>query len=316
LIAASCGRAVFVVLLASLVGAAVVACTGGGAAPSSTLGPVPDDVAAHLGVEVGQGRTQYADREILLEVTNGSDRTMTLLAGALHADGFGPSHLAKDRPRALRPGTTRDVYIGLGEAECAGYPAGPDEPVPDPAPSATITLALGEGDDQGPPTDVTVDDVTDTGGHLARNHAVDCARAAVGSGARLTVDADLPVETREGELTALVTVRVEPVDGGPEVTIDRVTETTLMANPDPSGDIAGWTGHDLEGQRTGAITLPVVPARCDTHAVGEDKRGTFLPVHASVGGTAQHVFYLPMPDEARADLYDFIADSCGWPPSE
>lgn len=313
MIAASRGRAGTVVLLTSLIGAAAAACTAGGTfLPSSTLGPVPDDVAAHLSVEVSQGRTQYADREILLEVTNGSDRTMTLVAGALHADGFGPSHLAKDRPRALLPGTTRDVHIWLGEARCAGVPAGPDEAVPDAAPSATITLALGEGDDQGPATDIAVD-VTDTAGHLARNHAVDCARAAVESGVRLTVEPDLPVETRDGEPTAFVTVRVEPVDDGPEVTIDRITETTLLADPDARGTVSGWTGRELAGQRSGEIVLPVVPARCDAHAVGEDKRGTFLPVEASVDGTAQHVFYVPMPDAARAALYDFIGDSCGWP---
>lgn len=295
-----------------MVGAAAVACTG---APtlSSTLGPVPDDVAAHLSVDVEQGRTQYADREVLLQVTNGSDRTMTLLAGALHADGFGPSHLAKDRPRVLRPGATRDVHVGLGEAECVGPPAGPEEPAPDTALSATVTLALGEDDDdQGPATDLTVDAVTDTAGHLARNLAVDCAGAAVASGARLSVEPDLPVEMRDGRPTALLTVRIEPVDGGPEVVIERITETTLLADADPSGAVSGWTGSDLAGQRSGEVTLPVVPARCDAHAVGEDKRGTFLPVQANVNGVTQHVFYLAMPDDARADLYDFIATSCGW----
>lgn len=280
------------------------------------MGPVPDDVGPHLSVEVEQGRTQYADREILLAVTNGSDRTMTLLAGALHADGFGPSHQTKDRPRTLRPGATRDVYVGLGEAECTGFPAGPAEPEPDATPSATITVALGEGDDHGPATDLTVREVRDTAGHLARNHAVDCARAAVETGVRLAVQPDVPVEMRDGELTAFVTVRVEPVDGGPEVTIDHVTETTLLTNPDTRGGAAGWTGRRLDGQRSGEIVLPVVPTRCDAHAVGEDKRGTFLPVLASVDGTAQHVFYVPMPDAARAALYDFIGDSCGWPEAE
>ncbi|PUB28897.1 hypothetical protein C8K30_103322 [Promicromonospora sp. AC04] len=306
------GRTATVVVLASLIGAAAVACTGGGTGTtSSTLGPVPDGVAAHLSVEVGQGRTQYADREILLSVTNGSDETMTLLAGALQADGFGPSHPTKEgRTIALRPGTTRDVYVGLGEAECAGFPAGPDEPVPDAAPSATITLALGEYDDLGPATDVVVDDVDDPSGHLARNHAVDCARAAVEAGVGLTTDADVPVETRDGEPTALVTLEIEPVAGGPEVTIDRIGGTTLMANP---GGGSGWTGRDLAGQGSGRITLPVVPARCDAHAVGEDKRGTFLPVYASVDGEPQHVIYVPMPDSGRADLFDFIADSCDWP---
>lgn len=308
------GRTALVVVLTTLVGAAAVACSGAAPTPSSTLGPVPADVAGRLTVQVDQGRTQYAAREIVLAVTNDSDETMTLLSGALDADGFGPSHPTReDRTIALRPGTTRDVYVGLGDAECAGFPEGPDEPVPDAAPSAVLTLALGEHDELGPAGDVVVDEVGDPGGHLPRNHAVDCAGAAVAAGVSLTVDADVPVETRDGDLTALVTLRVEPVDGGPEVTIDRISGTTIMNNPDPGGGGSGWTGAALDGQRSGSITLPVVPARCDAHAVGEDKRGTFLPVSASVDGVAQHVIYVPMPDSARADLFAFIAESCDWP---
>jgi hypothetical protein len=318
LTAASRGRAVIVVLLTSLMSAAVVACTGGDAPPSSTRGPVPDDVAAHLSVVVAQGREQYAQREIRLEVTNDSDETMTLLSGALHSDGFGPSHPTKEgRTLALRPGTTRAVYVGLGEATCAGSQAesGAGTPEATPAegtPSATITLALGEGDDLGPPTDVVVDEVGDPVGHLVRNHEADCAVAAVAAGADLAVDADVPVETRDGELTALVTLRIEPVDGGPEVTLDRIAGTTLMSNPDPSGP-SGWSGEDLAGQRSGEVVLAVVPARCDVHAVAEDKRGTFLPVSARVDGAVQPTIYVPMPDSARSDFYDFVGDHCAWP---
>lgn len=312
MIAASRGRAVTVVLLTTLIGAAAVACTGDGAPPSPTRGPVPDDVAAHLTVEVAQGRTQYAEREIRLEVTNDSEETMTLLSGALQADGFGPSHPTKEgRTIALRPGTTRAVYVGLGEARCAAPGTEPDAATT--PPSATITLALGEYDDLGPATDVTVDEVGDPLGHLARNHEVDCAAAAVAAGVRLSVDADVPVETRDGELTALVTLRIEPVDGGPEVVLDRISGTTLMNNPDPDGGASGWVGRDLAGQRSGEVVLAVVPARCDAHAVAEDKRGTFLPVSARVDGVPQQPVYVPMPDSARSDFYDFVADHCAWP---
>jgi hypothetical protein len=292
-----------------MVSAAAVACTGGGA-PSSAKGPVPDDVAAHLSVEVAQGREQYAEREIRLEVTNDSEETMTLLSGALRAEQFGPSHPTKEgRTLVLPPGATRAVYVGLGEARCAD-PAAPEEVA---APSATITLALGEGDDLGPATDIPVDEVGDPIGHLARNHTVDCSAAAVAAGADLTVDPDVPVETRDGELTALVTLRIERVDGGPEVTLDRIAGTTLMSNADPGGDASGWVGRDLAGQGSGEVVLAVVPARCDVHAVAEDKRGTFLPVSARVDGVRQEPVYVPMPDTARSDFYSFVADYCDWP---
>lgn len=307
MIAAHRGRAAILVVLTSVVGAAAVACTGGGA-PSSAKGPVPDDVASHLSVEVAQGREQYAKREVRLEVTNGSDETMTLLSGALRTEQFGPSRPTKEgRTLVLRPGTTRAVYVGLGEARCA------DAAEEGAAPSATITLALGEGDDLGPATDVPVDEVGDPIGHLARNHAADCSAAAVAAGADLTVDPDVPVETRDGELTALVTLWIERVDGGPEVTLDRIAGTTLMSNADPGGDASGWVGRDLAGQGSGEVVLAVVPARCDVHAVAEDKRGTFLPVSARVGGVRQETVYVPMPDTARSDFYSFVADYCDWP---
>ncbi|MFI6425041.1 hypothetical protein [Promicromonospora sp. NPDC050880] len=309
--------------MATLIGAAAVACTSGGPGPSSTRGPVPDDVVGHLRVAVAQGREQYATREIRLEVTNDSDETLTLLSGALRADGFGPSHPTKEgRTLVLRPGTTRAVYVGLGEARCtepAGTPAPAGSPRPEPsptvsgAPSATITLALGEGDDAGPPTEVVVDDVGDPVGHLARNHEADCAVAAVAAGVRLAVDDEVRVETRDGELTALVTLRIEPVDGGPAVTVDRIAGTTLMSNPDPADGASGWVGRDLAGQRSGAVVLAVVPARCDVHAVAEDKRGTFLPVSASVDGVPQRTVYVPMPDTARSAFYDFVGEHCAWP---
>ncbi|MFC8796128.1 hypothetical protein ACFT2C_00200 [Promicromonospora sp. NPDC057138] len=311
--AASRGRAVGVVLLASLIGAAAVACTAGGAPPSSTRGRVPADVAAHLSVEVKQGREQYATREVRLEVTNDSDETMTLLSGALDAEGFGPSHPTKEEHTlVLRPGTTRAVYVGLGEPRCAGAGAKSGAGAAETPPSGTITLALGEGDDLGPATDVAVDEVGDPVGHLARNHQADCAVAAVAAGAALAVDPDVPVETRDGELTALVTLRIEPVDGGPEVTLDRIAGTTLMSNPDPGGT-SGWVGRDLAGQRSGEVVLAVVPARCDVHAVAEDKRGTFVPVSARVDGAPQPTVYVPMPDSARSDFYDFVGDYCDWP---
>ncbi|MFD6140294.1 hypothetical protein [Promicromonospora sp. NPDC060271] len=313
MIAAHRGRVAILVVLTWVVGAAAVACTGG-AAPSSANGPVPDDVAAHLSVEVAQGREQYAKREIRLEVTNDSDETMTLLSGALRTAQFGPSRPAKEgRTLVLRPGATRAVYVGLGEARCADPETADGGAAAAAAPSATITLALGEGDDLGPATDIPVDEVSDPVGHLARNHALDCSAAAVAAGADLTVDPDVPVETRDGELTALVTLRIEPVDGGPEVVLDRIAGTTLMSNADPGGDASGWVGRDLAGQGSGEVVLAVVPARCDVHAVAEDKRGTFLPVSARVDGVRQEPVYVPMPDTARSDFYSFVADYCDWP---
>lgn len=280
--------------------------------PVSTLGPVPDDVLAALRVELRQGRTQYAGREAVLHVTNDSAETLTLLDGSLDAEGFGPSTPTKPgRELVLRPGAGRDVYLRLGDPVCAPGEGAADagEPAPSTPPAATVTVALGDGDGQGDPTDVG-HPVDDPNGHLARNHAVDCALAALAAGATLTVADTVRTEDGAGGPVAVVTVDVAPVPGGPEVQVTRIAGTTLMSAP---GGIAAWEGDALDGQHAGRIELSVVPTRCDQHAVAEDKRGTFVPVHATVGGVEQHVVYLAMPDSARRDLYDFIGVSCGWP---
>lgn len=305
MIAAPGGRAGLVVVLTTVVGAAAVACTGGGTAPPAR-GPVADGVATRLTVEVDQGREQYAEREVRLRVTNDSDETLTLLSGALDADGFGPSEPVVKRPTALRPGGTRAVTMVLGEARCPG----PGRPS---APTATLALALGEGDGRGPATDVVVEGVEDPVGHLERNHVEDCAAAAVAAGVHLSVDENVRVEDRRGAPTALVTLRVEPVPGGPEVTLERIAGTTLMSNPEPVRGTSGWVGSALAGQGSGEIELAVVPARCDVHAVAEDKRGTFLPVTAVVDGVVQDVVHVPMPDAARSAFYDFVGQHCAWP---
>ena len=67
--------------------------------------------------------------------------------------------------------------------------------------------------------------------------------------------------------------------------------------------------------RPAEVTLAFEPARCDPHAVAEDKRGTFLGVHARVDGVEQEVVHLPPGDALRGAVHDFVAAACGWPSS-
>ncbi len=294
------GAACLVVLL-------LAACTGGDPSVSPVrASPVPDDVGAALRVEVRQDRSQYADRRAVLHVTNDSAQTLTLLGGHLAADGFGPSRPDGDpRPRTLRPGGgARDVRIALGEVDCATAPAAVGRPRP--AGTAEVRVALGEAGAHGPETAVVLD-VTDPHGRLAVVHAEECALARIAAGATLTVEGfDRPGDPAG---TARLEIAVTPVPGGPEVLVTRVGATTLMA---PADGGESWAGASLAGRDSRRLRLDVVPARCDPHAVAEDKRGTFVPVYATVDGQEQPVVYLPMPDEAEVELFAFLHDACGW----
>ncbi|MEL7978190.1 hypothetical protein AAG589_20150 [Isoptericola sp. F-RaC21] len=304
--------------LALGVAAALAACT----TPGDDTEPLPADVAPALTAALRQDRTQYADRTAALHVVNGSDRAVTLLGGTLDAPGFGPSTPDGDpRARTLAPGAGRDVRLRLGEVDC-------DADAPEPltgaaaqtTPVATATVRLAPGELTTDPRDAASDadggtavqvDVTDPLGRLSAVHAEACAERLVASGVALRVTGveSATVRTADGEAPGgRLTLAVDPVPGGPPVRLVEITGTTLLTPA--AGD--AWTGDDLAGQADGQVVLDLVPARCDPHVVAEDKRGTFLPVHAEVDGAPQPVVHVPMTDEQRAATYDLVRDACGW----
>ncbi|PRZ08575.1 hypothetical protein BCE75_101305 [Isoptericola sp. CG 20/1183] len=291
-------RAAAALAAAVAITAATAACT-----PDEPPATVPDDVASGLQVEVRQDRTQYADGTAKLHVTNGSTETLTLLSGRLEASGFGPSGPdGSAQPATLQPGGARDVRIALGEVDCDAAPPASGTV------AVSVTVALGEAAAPGPSRQVALT-ATDPHGRLAAVHTQECARRLVASGADLRVLPDLATERRGDRLVLLLRVRVEPVPGGPVVRLDRVTGTTLMA---PADGAAAWTGEALAPDDAGDVVLDVAPQRCDPHAVAEDKRGTFVPVLATVDGAEQPPVYLPMPEEAQPAFFDWLGEACGW----
>jgi len=292
---------------------AATACTS----PGDDAAPLPSGVAQGLSAELRQDRTQYADRTAKLHVVNGSDRTVTLLGGTLDAPGYGPS--SPDGPahaREIPPGVGRDVRLRLGEVDCGtAAPATLTGAEAQRTPVATATVLVADGEAAGStPAGTAVEvEVVDPLGRLAAVHAETCAEHLVASGVTLRV-----TDVRAGRVPApdgdvpggRIILAVEPVPGGPDVRLTEISGTTLLAPA--AGD--AWTGDDLPGETAGAghVVLDVVPARCDPHVVAEDKRGTFLPVHAEVDGVPQPEIYVPMTDEQRAAVYDLVHDACGW----
>ncbi|MBO0609821.1 hypothetical protein [Myceligenerans salitolerans] len=292
-----------------LVAATLLSGCGAGGPVGERHGPVPDDVAGHLVATLRQARLDYAERVVEIEVANSSDTDLVLLGGELESESFGVSTETTTRPfrtETLAVGGRRGFYVRLGEATCPSGRTGRTGSAAELR--ATVTVAVGSRSDHGEPTTVEVP-VSDSGGHLARNLAQDCAGAAVASGVTLAQGPALRTERRDGETVAVLTLTAEPVAGGPDVRITRIDGSTLI---DPVGGGA-WRGRALAGQDEGVLELALVPTRCDHHAVSEDKRGTYLPVHADVDGIPQHVVHVPMPDAAKRDLFEYIADYCAWP---
>jgi hypothetical protein len=318
------------------VGAASVV-IGGCSTSADPTPTLPADVTAALHAELRQDRTQYADRTASLRVVNQSGRDLVLLGGTVTAPGFDPTTPDGGTDRPLPAGAGRDVRLRLGDVDCATPPDDGDL-------RAVVRVALAPGEETGrtdvdeagpgeaglgeaglgeagpgtaaasdPASGVEVEvPVADPLGRIAAVHAEVCAERLVATGARLEVGGveAAEVEGRDGGRAAglRVTVVVTPVVGGPDVQVVHVTGTTLLT---PAGGATTWSG-DAVVPADGVVVLDALPARCDPHAVGEDKRGTFLPVVATVDGAEQPVVYLPMTDAGRAAVYDAVHDACGW----
>jgi hypothetical protein len=290
--------------------AAPPAATSGGDAGTSSGsgGPALDDeVPAGIAVEIRQSRADWGDRVVQLRVVNRSRRPVVVVSGELSTPtAAGTATTDPARSRVVPVDGHRDFSVALGEAVC---PPGTDEtdPAAGPAPVAVHLLVADESGRRGQATLVPADPQ----GHLARVHGEDCAARAVAAGMDLAIGPDVTVADRGGVLVGAVELAARPVAGGPDVSVTAVDRTILLS-PVP-GD--AWTSPDLLDPPTGGARVPLefTPARCDAHAVAEDKRGTFFGVHATVDGVPQPVFHLGVPDDVRGAVHDYIAAACGWP---
>jgi hypothetical protein len=121
------------------------------------------------------------------------------------------------------------------------------------------------------------------------------------------------VEQVSDRLVAFVDLTVIPTGASGSFIIEAVDDTVLFGLFDPLSP----TGRDslpIDLTVTGAdeprlLTIPLVPARCDAHAVAEDKRGTLLPLRVRVGD-ATGIRYFALSDERKGELYTYLGDAC------
>lgn len=304
---------------AAVVGAALVALLAGCTPPATSPSPSPTSqtTAAHtpgstpapeplppgVTVEIRQARVEWADRIVRVRVSNDTAGALAVSSAEIGgARWAGPARSLA--PVTAGAGGVAEVRVRLGAVRCGqagsadvltlAVEADPDDA--EPRPGAVFTHAL--------------DEAADPGGVLTRRWQEDCAAAAVAAGARLSWSPGLEVVEGPAGPLARLTLRLEPVPGGPHVEVAAVDATTLLSPAEGPQWRPALSSAD--GQPVTA-TLDAVPARCDLHAIAEDKRGWQMPVRASVDGVAQEVFYLPLPDDSRVALPAYLGQACGRP---
>jgi len=267
--------------------------------PAATLPAAALPAAVTFDVEVAQSRTDRVARVVTLEVRNTGAAGVTVDEARLTTPFVEGT---SERGREIGADRMRRLLVPLGPTVCARE-VGDD-------PQAVVELDVTDVDGRTGTVVVTPTDETDD---LLRIRGEDCAAAAVAAGLRLDVADDLAVRVVDGVPVADVTLLVAPVPGGPHVRVVAVRATTLLR---PLGAATGQWDVDVDSAAPppdGRLVLPTVPARCDLHAISEDKRGTVLGVRAVVDGVEQPVFYVAASDALRGALHDFVLEACGLP---
>ncbi len=269
----------------------------GCAAATPAPEPTPT-LPAGVTVAVAQLRADVAPRQAQLRVTNGSDEPITVGDVRVEDPRFdGPAtRVFADRVSTIPAGVTVDIRIQLPAADCSA----PD----DGEGTAVLELVSDSGS-----AEVTAS-APDLLGFVADMHVRDCVLERVTDAATLAFTGFEP--SAPGQ-PATLELTVTPTGEG-TVTVIGVEGTNLLsfAGVPPEEDLYPLGLAVRPGDTDAAVVdLPLVPFRCDPHAVQEDKRGTLFDVRVELDGE-EGEFELFVGEEMRGDMLTWVAEWCGF----
>lgn len=148
---------------------------------------------------------------------------------------------------------------------------------------------------------------------VARVVASQCAKQKVEAIADLRLDDTLRVtgtgKSAIAHLTMVVTPRTATAANGGSVTLTQITSTILLHQT--PNDVLSVGRTVSAGTEPFEIEIAVEPARCDYHAIAEDKVGTQLPVIVNVGEWSDQRILVAASTRLASRLYAYVSDTCG-----
>ena len=265
-------------------------------------GPVVEPAPAGVSVSVLQYRLDYAIRHIQIKVTNGSRAPITVLAARLTSIAFtGDAVWTANNPAdvvVINPGDSTDLPAQLAPSNCPG----PTAPL-----IGRTRLDLRQSD--GSTLRTTPLPVADPLGAITQVHGEDCRRAAALAIAGITVVNPLRTQKHGKRLDGQLDLRLTPSGRPGTLTVDSIGSTTLLDPPNGQFWPVNRTVSAATGPQT--ITLPLRPARCDPHAIAEDKLGSVLSLTLHVNGGTQGIVSVASEKQVRQQIQNFVLAACG-----
>jgi hypothetical protein len=285
-----------------------------GASATPTASATSPSAAQPVAAEISQFRDNYSKQIIEIQLTNNTTASLTVLGAELTSPLFSSGIIWRptDGGVELPPGQAKSLPAPLPAPDCTLGSASASAGGREGAATVSLRLAAIAGPaGQQPATAPAADPY----GVLTRNNAEMCLAEAASAVAAFRLEPELEVSA--DARTAVVRLTITPRNsgtGGPRtLTIDRIDGTTLLEE-DPG---APWprsvevsSGGDGVGGQSAVLRLLIRPARCDPHAVAEDKVGTLLPLRVRVGGR-EGVLKVEAGALLRGRIYDFVTSACG-----
>lgn len=269
-----------------IAGAAITAC-----APSaSPTGALP----AGVSVELIQLRSDVVDRAAQLRLQNAGDADLVVTRLEVVDDRFGRPIVREGRSQ-VPAGRTLDMRVDLPPVACDADPDGG---------GAMLELEY----EVGGRASAAEASVPDPLAFIPLLHEKECLRERLSDVAVLSWGA---FEPSDAPAPAHLTLDIAPAGGAGSARIETVETTPLLMF-----DTAGAAPFDLGAEVGGSgspqqVRLPLVPLRCDPHAVMEDKRGTIFDVSVEVDG-ATGVVEVAAPADIKGEILGWVAEWCGF----
>lgn len=282
-------------LVAALVTVLLVGCTApasGGGSDAASASP-PDG----LEISIQQGRLDVVAHRLVVRFANDGDEPVTIEEFTVRTPTLA-SGLIRSEPVELAADDTVAVRLDLPESDCDAEPG----PV---VVGVRYRSAAGAGE-----AELDAADPFDT---IARVNAADCLAESVAEVAAIVMPAHVRSTGSGADRRAFIDVGVEPAaSGDASMRIARVLGTTLL---NAEGGVDWPLGIEIAaGDAPFTISLPVRPARCDAHAIADDKRGTILPFEIETTDGRSGRLDVPAADGLKAELYAYYAERCGLEP--
>jgi len=254
--------------------------------------PAPSALPDEVTVALLQLRSDVAARQAQVEVHNGSEAPIEIGEIAVTDPRFTePATRMIEKTSTVLPGGTVNIRIQLPEMACDTADA-----------ASTVELTFIDGDSEV----VRTAPLPDRLGFLPPLYERECRAQALADAATVTFASFAP--SPPGVPADLALEIVPTGDGAARIVAIQSTNLLTYA-----GMVAGSFPIDVTvapgDTATTTVALPLVPLRCDPHAVQEDKRGTVFNLEIELDGQPGLV-QVVADEDMRGRILTWVADWC------